>query len=96
VLIDLNASTLDATTKLCEEAGSEVKRLSCDVSSENQVKDLVQSVLSEDGRIDILVNCAGVCGSKPLKLENFKSMWRDMEINLGGVRPSFTVSHTEY
>ena len=44
-------------------------------------------IFSKVRDIDILVNVAGVCNAKPILLETYATIWRDIEVNLGGVRP---------
>ena len=51
----------------CEDAASEVEKIGvralavkCDVTDKDQVDKLVQTVLSEFGKVDILVNNAGI------------------------------------
>ncbi len=54
-----------AAVKALRERGCTVYALSrhgeipCDVSNENSARAAVQTVLEKEGRIDILVNCAG-------------------------------------
>lgn len=43
-------------------------------------------IFSKVRDIDILVNVAGVCNAKPILLETYATIWRDIEVNLGGVR----------
>jgi NAD(P)-dependent dehydrogenase (short-subunit alcohol dehydrogenase family) len=49
-----------ALRKACEEAGVEVEVLQLDVTDDASVKDAVGGVISAEGRIDVLVNNAGV------------------------------------
>jgi NAD(P)-dependent dehydrogenase (short-subunit alcohol dehydrogenase family) len=58
----------------------------CDVSSEEQVKELVDFVLSELGSLDILVNNAGVYGPMgPTESVSLSEWRRALDINLYGV-----------
>jgi len=58
----------------------------CDVSDEASVRALVEAAKSKTGRIDVLVNNAGVYGPIGLACENPVDEWRRaMEINLFGV-----------
>ena len=59
--------------------------ISCDVSIPNSVEDMISKVLSAYGRIDALVNNAGVAFFKPLEETDF-DCWRTiMATNLDGV-----------
>lgn len=51
---------LSETVRMIQESGGEGIYALCDVSSSEQVKDFVQTVLTKWGQIDILVNNAGV------------------------------------
>ena len=85
VLLDLTEESLIETAQLCQKEGAKVRTSPCDVGATQQVDNVIRSLESTEGRVDILVNCAGICGSKPILHENFDSMWRDMNINFGGV-----------
>lgn len=59
--------------------------INCDVSEPNKVDEMVAEVLSKFGRIDALVNNAGVAFFKPLEQTDF-DCWRTiMATNLDGV-----------
>jgi len=53
-------------TKLAEETGSETLGVSVDVTNSVQVKAMAEAVVERFGRIDILINNAGVNVRKPL------------------------------
>ncbi len=51
--------------KAIEEMGydkSKVKAYAADVSSEEKVKEVIAQIIEDCGRIDALVNAAGICG----------------------------------
>lgn len=67
------------------EKGYEVKAFRCDVSSENDVKNLIENVVREMGAIDILVNNAGITAESPsteMRVEDWRKV---LEVNLTGV-----------
>ena len=51
---------LDALAAELTEAGASVLAVPCDVTDEEQVKEAIEKVLKEFGRIDILLNNAGI------------------------------------
>ena len=57
----------------------------CDVSSESSVAALVAAVLARYGRIDVLVNNAGILLSKPLHLTSWAEWQRIVNTNLGSI-----------
>src|SRR5919106_6266489 len=62
-----------------------IEYLACDVTSDESVKAAVGEVLSKTGRIDLLVNNAGVglvAGAEELSLEQAKSLF---DVNLFGL-----------
>lgn len=67
-----------------KKTGSEAIAIKCDVSKENEVKEMIGRTIETFGRIDILVNNAGIVYDIPLferKAEQFK---KTLEINLLG------------
>ncbi len=59
--------------------------ISCDVSSPGMVADMAANVLAAFGRIDALVNNAGVAIFKPLEETDFEAWRTVMATNLDGV-----------
>lgn len=56
----------------------------CDVSDEQGVAALVESVVSAHGRIDVLANIAGIVLVKPLAETEWEEFRRVVDVNLGG------------
>lgn len=68
VLIDRNSEQLgSARERLPVRYGFKHLALVVDLSQEREVQDAVRSVEADLGRIDVLVNCAGGSGSKPVR-----------------------------
>src|SRR3972149_11689244 len=57
-----DAGALDAAVREMSEIGPRLLGVSADVASEADVRRLAERALSEFGRIDTLVNCAGGYG----------------------------------
>ena len=53
-----------------------------DVTRENDVQQAVQQVVDEYGRLDILVNCAGIIGYTSVKIADFDSTVFDQVLNV--------------
>lgn len=64
--------------------GGEGRFLQCDVADEKQVKECVRIVGDEYGRIDVLVNNAGVVLVKPFDEITWEEFQRTTQVNLGG------------
>lgn len=58
---------LEGVAEECRALGVRCLPVSCDVSSEDSIKAAVAAVKDEFGRIDVLVNNAGVCEYNPLE-----------------------------
>ena len=55
-----NEQAAHETEKACRALGARVTAVKCDVADAQQVKDMMRAVVKEYGRIDVLVNNAGV------------------------------------
>ena len=75
------------TVELVKKEGVEGKGWELDATNEEQVGKAIVEVEEQLGPIGILVNCAGVIGSRPVLMENYKNFWRVMEVNIGAVCP---------
>jgi NAD(P)-dependent dehydrogenase (short-subunit alcohol dehydrogenase family) len=64
--------------------GGECLFLPCDVSKEAQVASCVESVGQKYGRVDVLVNNAGVVLVKPFEQITWEEFQRTVDVNLGG------------
>ena len=79
-LLDIDAPTLaQAATSL-----GEVLALECDVADPQQVKSSIDQVVARFGRIDALVNNAGIAVFKPLLETTFEEWQRVLAVNLNG------------
>lgn len=92
MICDVNADRLNATVaELSDRYGTVVRGYQTDVSNTEAVKSFVGSVMEAEGRIDHLVNNAGIVTIAPF-LDTSESDWdRIMNINLKGV---FLMMHT--
>jgi NAD(P)-dependent dehydrogenase (short-subunit alcohol dehydrogenase family) len=68
VLADINQAALDAAVPQVQQAGAPAVWASvCNVADENQVIATVQGALAQFGRLDVVVNNAGLMQFKPLE-----------------------------
>jgi 3-oxoacyl-[acyl-carrier protein] reductase len=93
-LIDLNAADLAKTQALCESAGVRAGTYVCNVTREQEVESTLDQVVSDFGRLDVMLNNAGITKDALLikvqdgKVVNKMSMdqWRAVvDVNLTGV-----------
>ena len=81
-LLDIDAATLARTTK--ELGNKDVLAVECDVARPEQVTASVNRIAAHFGRIDALVNNAGVAVFKPLLDTTFEEWSRVLDVNLSG------------
>ena len=79
-LLDIDAATLGQAAK----ALGDVLALECDVADPKQVKASIDRVTERFGRIDALVNNAGIAVFKPLLETSFAEWSRVLDVNLSG------------
>ena len=85
VIMARRKEKLDALAKEIEDKGRNVLAVACDVTNEESVKSAIDKAIETYGKIDILVNMAGVAvsgGVHDLTLEDWN---KSIETNLTGV-----------
>ncbi|HET7260970.1 MAG TPA: SDR family oxidoreductase [Casimicrobiaceae bacterium] len=82
-LLDIDRRTLAATAKRLDDP-ERVLALHCDVSDPAQVARAVREIAKRFGRIDALVNNAGIAVFKPVLETSFAEWQRVLAVNLGG------------
>ncbi len=82
-LLDIDADTLDATM---EELGSQERtlRLHADISNPDQIKSAFAELEAKFGRLDALVNNAGIAIFKPILETTLEDWNRVLAVNLTG------------
>ena len=66
------------------ELGSDVEMMTCDVTQEGQVKKVYENIMSNHGKIDILINNAGMA-AKAKSYEMSYDLWKKVvDVNLNG------------
>lgn len=82
---DLTPINLDQTEDLIRAGGGQVKSYVVDVTKKMPIQGLVNSLLDDWGRIDILVQCAQVKPSSSLLEMDDWDWQRTLDVNLTGV-----------
>jgi 3-oxoacyl-[acyl-carrier protein] reductase len=85
VISDWHERRLNETlAKLAADHGDRVSAVPCDVTSEDQVQNLVRASVDQHGRIDVMVNNAGLGGEKSV-LDMTDDEWsRVLDVTLNG------------
>jgi NAD(P)-dependent dehydrogenase (short-subunit alcohol dehydrogenase family) len=80
-----NPEKLAQVAKECRNRGARVVSVACDVRDSQQVQSMVQSAVAEYGKIDVLVNNAGLSGHHEV-VDMPEAEWDDLiNTNLRGV-----------
>ena len=88
---DVEAGSADATALAINDAGGAAMAAPADVSDSAQVGAMVDSIMAAHGRVDVLVNNAGIVSPMLHFLEADEEWWRRIiDVNLTG---HFLVSH---
>ena len=83
-LVDMNADGLDQTVQTCRGSGAEALSLVGDISSESSVAEIIESTVTEFGRIDVLCNIAGILQFKDFRLTTLDDWNKIIGVNLTG------------
>lgn len=70
-LWDFNQDKLLALEKEWQDSGLPVKAFVVDISKESAVQDAYQATISHFGKLDILVNSAGIVGPTQIKITDY-------------------------
>ena len=82
-ILDIDQKTLSQTMKQDFDTNN-VLGLECDVAEPDQVDQSVNRVLEQFGRIDVLVNNAGIAEFKPMLETTYEEWSRILAVNLNG------------
>ena len=85
VVCDLTQDAIDETLMLCKETRGEAMGYAADVRDINALEGMVAATLARWGRVDCLVNNAGIVQDAQLKNMTEDQFDRVIEINLKGV-----------
>ena len=85
VVCDVNPKAVDAAVALCQAEGATAKGYVMDVTQRSMVDSVVASVVAEWGRVDVLVNNAGITQDARLQKMTIEQFDRVIDVNLRGV-----------
>jgi NAD(P)-dependent dehydrogenase (short-subunit alcohol dehydrogenase family) len=82
---DIQLAGAEETAAMLRERHVRASAFRCDISDQEQVSALAEAILAEYGRIDVLVNNAGVFQDGPAEEMDFEGDWRRvMNTNVDG------------
>jgi NAD(P)-dependent dehydrogenase (short-subunit alcohol dehydrogenase family) len=85
VVTDIDEEGLEACASAIRDAGGEVASLRQDVTSEAGWEEVVGETVERFGRLDVLVNNAGIAVLKPIEKLSLEDWNRQIEVNLTSV-----------
>lgn len=85
VVCDIRQASVDQVVVRCQAQGSQAIGRVMDVTQRGQVDAVVQEVLQRYGRIDVLVNNAGITQDARLQKMTLEQFDRVIDVNLRGV-----------
>jgi 3-oxoacyl-[acyl-carrier protein] reductase len=85
VVCDVSPATIETTLELCKDEGAQAFGYVVDVRDTNALDKLVDAVVQKWGRIDCLVNNAGIVADAQLKNMTEEQFDSVIDINLKGV-----------
>lgn len=84
-LIDLNEQGLEETSKAILARGGKATALRCNVADQQEVNQLIGNLITQEKRIDVLVNSAGIAHIGRLETTSEKDFDRIYNVNVKGV-----------
>lgn len=84
-LLDLNEQALNDTKASLAAKGGTVSCFACDVTDQEKVTATFQQIICQAGRLDILVNSAGIAHIGRLETTSAKDFQRIFDVNVKGV-----------
>jgi 3-oxoacyl-[acyl-carrier protein] reductase len=85
IVCDVNPANVDSVVSQCQAAGAQAQGFTMDVTQRPQVDDVVKQVLQRWGRVDVLVNNAGITQDARLQKMTEEQFDRVIDVNLRGV-----------
>ena len=84
IIGELVADRGEAAASALASEGHRVQAIPLDVTAPDSCTSLVESVLAEHGRIDILVNCAGICLPNTVENATLEEWHATLAVNVDG------------
>jgi len=84
-VLDVNHEAAEQTTNAIVDQGGIATAWICDVTDEQQVEQVMQGIVARTGRLDILINNAGIASIGKLTETSPEELDRVYEVNVRGV-----------
>jgi all-trans-retinol dehydrogenase (NAD+) len=83
-LADINMKKLAETQSDCATHGAKAEVYKCDISDKKDIESMVKKMLKDFGRIDLLINNAGIVAGKWVHEYDFDDILKTMTVNFIG------------
>ena len=93
IAVDVNESKLQNTVKEISDSGGNIKSYSMNVGDEKNVEEVINQIIKEYGKIDAVINNAGIDYTKSIEEISYDEWKRVIQVNLTG---PFNVSKAVY
>lgn len=77
-------SEVISVSEKIKKIGSESLGIVCDISYEDQIKNLIEQTINKFNRIDVLINNAGIGSMRPVYATQLESFEKVLKVNLTG------------
>lgn len=84
-VLELNEQAGATTVKHIAEEGGNAQAFSCDVSNQQQTREVMQRIIDQDKKLDTLVNCAGIAHVGKLENTSEADFDRIYSVNVKGI-----------
>ncbi|WP_287771906.1 SDR family NAD(P)-dependent oxidoreductase [Megasphaera sp.] len=85
IIADINKAGVDETVKIIVDEGGKAEGLLLDVTSKESVDQMVEQVMNKYGRIDVLINNAGISQKVTVEDMTLDDMKRIFNVNMFGL-----------
>ncbi|PWZ00911.1 putative NADP-dependent mannitol dehydrogenase [Testicularia cyperi] len=85
LLYNSNPAAIEKAEQLAKQHGIRAKAYQCEVSDVEQVKTIINTIVTDFGSLDVFVANAGMAISKPILEQTVEEYKRQMEVNVDGV-----------
>lgn len=85
VLTRKGAKVVAIANKVGNNSGEKIETIKADVASRKDIKNTVEKIIKKYGKIDVLINCAGLFSQKPIELTSEEEYDIVMGTNVKGV-----------
>lgn len=93
IAVDVNETKLDSIVKEITDSGGNIKSYKMNVGDEKNVEDIINQIINEYGRIDAVINNAGIDYTKSIEEITYEEWNKVIQVNLTG---PFNVSKAVY